>query len=165
MATLGGSRLSTLGCPGACTGVGLRWGGVRIRHELKRSQRLAMASSWATCRRQCTGDSTGHDLQSMDDLIFRGLRRHSDVVPEFNHVGDDLAFGVRLDELKAPVRIQGRTNVEAFISTEVPRAMGARLGMNEYTTTNWPERSLVEVEGALKVFPHGDPRVEVSLPE
>jgi hypothetical protein len=102
----------------------------------------------------------------MDDLIFRGLHRHSDVgVPEFNRVGDDLAFGVQLDELEAPVRIQGRTNVEAFLSTEVSRVKGARLGMNEYTTTNWPKRSLVEVEGALKVFPDEDPRVEVSLPE
>ncbi len=102
----------------------------------------------------------------MDDLIFRGLCRHSDVgVPEFNRVEDDLAFGVQLDVLEAPVRIQGRTNVEAFLSAEVPRAMGARLGKNEYTTTNWPERSLVEFKGALKVFPRGDPRVEVSLPE
>jgi hypothetical protein len=101
----------------------------------------------------------------MDDLIFRGLRRHSDVVPKFNHVGDDLAFGVQLDKLEAPVRIQGRTNVEAFLSTEVPRATGARLSMNEYTTTNWPERSLVKSEGALKVFPCRDPRVEVSLPK
>ena len=102
----------------------------------------------------------------MDDLIFRGLRRRSDVgVPELNHVRDDLAFGVRLDKLEAPVRIQGRTNVEAFLSAEVPRATGARIGMNEYMTTNWPERSLVEVKGALKVFPRGDLRVEVSLPE
>jgi hypothetical protein len=35
----------------------------------------------------------------MDDLIFRGLRRHSDVgVPEFNRVGDDLTFGFQLDK-------------------------------------------------------------------
>jgi hypothetical protein len=86
-------------------------------------------------------------------------------VPEFNRVGDDLTFGFQLDKLEAPVRIQGRINVEALLSAEVPRATGARLGMNEYTTTNWPKRSLVEVEGALKVFSCRDPRVEVSLPE
>jgi hypothetical protein len=46
VATLGGSGLFTLGRPGACTQVALRWGGARRRHESKRSQRLAMASSW-----------------------------------------------------------------------------------------------------------------------
>ena len=39
---------------------------------------------------------------------------------ELDRVGDDLALGITLDELEAPVRIQRRTNVEAFLGTEVP---------------------------------------------
>jgi hypothetical protein len=102
----------------------------------------------------------------MDYLVFRDLRRDSDVgVPEFNHVGDDLAFGVRLDKLETLVGVQCRANVEAFLSAEVPRAMGARFGMDEYPTTNWPKGSFVEVKGALEVFPSRDLRVESSLPE
>ena len=105
-------------------------------------------------------------MQAVDDLVFRSLQRDSDVgVPEFNRVGDDLAFGVGLDKLKAPVGVQGRANVEAFLSAEVPRAMGARFDMDEYATTNWPEGSFVEVKGALEVFPSRDLRVESSLPE
>ena len=46
VATLEGSGLSTLGCPGAMIRVALRWGGARSRQDLKRSRRLAMASSW-----------------------------------------------------------------------------------------------------------------------
>jgi hypothetical protein len=45
-------------------------------------------------------------------------------MPEFDRVGDDLALGVTLDEFEAPVQIQRRANVEAFLSTEVPRATG-----------------------------------------
>jgi hypothetical protein len=73
----------------------------------------------------------------MDDFDFQSLRGDSDVrMPEFNHVGDDLAFGVGLDKLEAPIGVQGRTNVEAFLSAEVPRATGARFGMDEDTATN-----------------------------
>ncbi len=102
----------------------------------------------------------------MDDLVFQSLQRDSDVgVPEFNRVGDDLAFGVGLDKLEALVGVQGRANVEAFLSVEVPRVTDARFGMNEYKTTNRPKGSFVEVKGALEVFPSGDPRVESRLPE
>jgi hypothetical protein len=102
----------------------------------------------------------------MDYLVFQDLSRDSDVGElEFNCVGDDLAFGVGLDKLEAPVRVQCRANVEALLSMEVPRATGARFGMDEYPTTNWPEGSFVEVKGALEVFPSGDPRIESSLPE
>jgi hypothetical protein len=87
----------------------------------------------------------------MDYLVFRGLCRNSDVgVPEFNHVGDDLAFGVSLDKLEAPVAVQCMANLEAFLSAEVLRVTGARFGMDEYPTTNWPEGSFVEIEGALE---------------
>ncbi len=107
-----------------------------------------------------------NNLQPMDYLVFWGLRRDSDVgVPEFHLVGDDLAFGVGLDKLEALVGVQCRANVEAFLSAEVPRATGARFGMDEYPTTNWPKGSFVEVEGALEVFPSGDMRVESSLLE
>ncbi len=102
----------------------------------------------------------------MDVLVFRSLQRDSDVgVPEFNRVGDDLAFGVGCDMLEALVGLQGRANVEAFLSLEVPRVTIARFGMDEYTTTNWPEGSFVEVKGALEVFPSRDLRVESRLPE
>jgi hypothetical protein len=57
----------------------------------------------------------------MDDLIFRRQRGDGTKgMSEFNRVGDDLALGITLDELEAPVRIQRRTNVEAFLGTEVP---------------------------------------------
>lgn len=57
----------------------------------------------------------------MDDLIFwRGRGDGAKGMSEFNRVGDDLALGVTLDELEAPVRIQRRANVEALLGTEVP---------------------------------------------
>ena len=35
---------------------------------------------------------------------------------ELDRVGDDLALGITLDELEAPVRIQRRTNVEPSLA-------------------------------------------------
>ncbi len=46
LATLGGSRLGTLGCPGDRMRAWLGGGGSRRRHASKRSCRLAMASTW-----------------------------------------------------------------------------------------------------------------------
>jgi hypothetical protein len=57
----------------------------------------------------------------MDNLIFRRWRWDGAIgMPELDRVGDDLALGITLDELEAPVGIQRRTNVEAFLGTEVP---------------------------------------------
>ncbi len=64
----------------------------------------------------------------MDNLIFRqGQWGGAVSMPEFDRVGDDLALGVTLNKLEAPVRIQCRANVEAFLGTEVPRAMGVQV--------------------------------------
>ena len=74
----------------------------------------------------------------MDNLIFRQGRWDGAVsMPEFDRVGDDLARGVTLDELEAPVRIQCRANVEAFLGTEVSHATSCRFGVYKDTTTNW----------------------------
>ncbi len=74
----------------------------------------------------------------MDNLIFRQGRWDGAVsMPEFDRVGDDLALGVTLDKLEAPVGIQCRANVEAFLGKEVPRATGCRFGVYKDTTTNW----------------------------
>ena len=100
------------------------------------------------CRWQCTGNGTGNYLQSMDNLVFQSLQGDSDVLmPEFNCVGYELAFGVGLDKLEAPIGVQGRANVEAFLSTKVPRATGAGFGMDEDTTTHWSKKSFVEKKG------------------
>ncbi len=58
-------------------------------------------------------------------------------MPEFDRVGDDLALGVTLDELEAPVRVQCRANLETFLGTEAPRATGGRFGVYKDPTTNW----------------------------
>ena len=61
-------------------------------------------------------------METMDNLIFRRWRWDAGAIgmAELDRVGDDLALGITLDELEAPVRIQRRTNVEAFLGTEVP---------------------------------------------
>ena len=84
---------------------------------------------------------------------------------EFHRVGDDLAFGVSIDQLKAAVGIHGRTNVKTILGTKIPRASGCRFGMDEDPTTNWTQRRLVEIEGPLEEFPSTDPRVQSGLPE
>ena len=73
----------------------------------------------------------------MDDLIFR--RRRGDGtkgMSEFNRVRDDLALGITLDELEAPVRIQRRTDVEAFFGAKVPCATRGWFSMDKHTTPN-----------------------------
>ncbi len=40
---------------------------------------------------------------------------------EFDHIGDDLAFGVSVDKFEAAIRLYGWTNVEAILGTKVPR--------------------------------------------
>ncbi len=77
-------------------------------------------------------------METVDYLIFRRGRWDGAVcMPELDRVGDDLAVGVALDQLEAPVRVQCRANVETFLGTEVPCATGGRFGVNEDPTTNW----------------------------
>ena len=76
-----------------------------------------------------------------------------------------MAFGVGLNEFEASVGVHGRPNVEAFLGTEIPRSMSARVSMNKHATTNWSERSLVEVKWTLEVFPGRDPRIDGRLPK
>jgi hypothetical protein len=76
-----------------------------------------------------------------------------------------LVFGVGLDKFEASVGVHGRANVEAFLGAEIPRATSGRFGMDENTSTNWSERSLVEVKRTLEEFPSGDPRIDGRLPE
>ena len=84
---------------------------------------------------------------------------------EFHRIGDDLAFGVSIDQLEAAVGIHGRTNVKTILGTKIPRASGCRFGMDEDPTTNWTQRRLVEIEGPLEEFPSTDTRVQSGLPE
>jgi hypothetical protein len=102
----------------------------------------------------------------MDDLIFRRGQRDGAVgMAKFYLVRDDLALGVAPHKFEAAVRVECRTNVESFLGTEVPRAAGGRLSMDEHATTNRSKRSLVEVKQSLEVLPHGDPWVECRLLE
>jgi hypothetical protein len=49
----------------------------------------------------------------MDNLIFKRWRWDGAIgMAELDRVGDDLALGITLDELEAPVRIQRRTGTE-----------------------------------------------------
>jgi hypothetical protein len=41
-------------------------------------------------------------------------------MPEFDHVGDDLALGVTLDKLEAMVLLKGWPDVETFLGAEIP---------------------------------------------
>ena len=57
----------------------------------------------------------------MNYSVFCRRSRDGQVgMAEFDCVGDDLALGVRIDELEAAVGIQGWTNVEAILGTKVP---------------------------------------------
>ena len=79
-------------------------------------------------------------METVDYLIFRrGRWDGAESMPELDRVGDDLALGVTLDQLEAPVRVQCQANVEveAFLGTEVLRATGGRFGVYEDRTTNW----------------------------
>ena len=69
---------------------------------------------------------------------------------ELNRVGDDLALGVTLDQLEAPVRVQCRANVEAFLGTEVPCATGGRFGVNEDQQPTGPSGVLLKSNGPWK---------------
>ena len=60
LATLGGSRLSTLGCPGDRMQAWLGGSGSRRRHTSKRSHRLAMASTWVMV------EGSGASLRALD---------------------------------------------------------------------------------------------------
>ena len=56
---------------------------------------------------------------------------------EFHCVRDDLALGVSIDKLEAPVGVHSWTNVKAILSTKVLRASGCWFGMNEDPTPYW----------------------------
>jgi hypothetical protein len=69
---------------------------------------------------------------------------------EFNSIGNDLALGIAFDQLEAAIRVQGGPNVEAFLSTVVPRAPVGRLSMDKDTTSHRSERGLVDIKGAME---------------
>ncbi len=82
---------------------------------------------------------------------------------ELHCIGDALALGVRVDELEAPIGVQGGSNVESLLCSKVPRTPCDRFGMDEDPTTDRPERRLVEVKRTLEVLPRADLLVEHGL--
>ncbi len=50
---------------------------------------------------------------------------------ELHCVGDALALGVRVDKLKAPIQVQGGSNVKSMLCLKVPRPPCDRFGMDE----------------------------------
>ena len=54
-------------------------------------------------------------------------------------------------------------NVEAILSTKIPRPSGGWFGVDENPTSNWAKWHLVEIKWPLKEFPCTDPRVERGL--
>jgi hypothetical protein len=92
-----------------------------------------------TCGRCHPCKGSRDNLKAMDDSILCGRCRDRKVrMAEFNCIGDNLVFGVRVDKFEAAVKLQGWTNVEAILGTKVPRPSRSWLGMYEDTTTNWP---------------------------
>ena len=75
---------------------------------------------------------------------------------ELHCIRDALALGVRIDELEAPIRVQGGSNVESLLCSKVPQLPSDRFGMDEDRTTNRPKRHLVEVKRTLEVLPSAD---------
>ncbi len=91
---------------------------------------MVIASTW---------EGSGNNLKAMDNLILCGQCRDGKVrLAEFDCIGDNLAFGVRVDKFEAAVQLQGWTNVEAILGTKVPRPSRCWLGKYEDATTNWP---------------------------
>ena len=62
---------------------------------------------------------------------------------DFDHIVDNLAFGVSIDKFEAAVQLQGWTNVEAVFGTEVQGPARCWLSVDEDATTNWPWWCLV----------------------
>jgi hypothetical protein len=84
-------------------------------------------------------------------------------VAELHCIGDALALGVCVDELEAPIRVQGGSNVESLLCLKVPQSPCDRFGMDEDPTTDRPERRLVEVKRTLEVLPSAESWVERGL--
>ena len=80
-------------------------------------------------------------------------------------IRDDLAFGVRLDELEVAVGIKGEANIEAWFCAEVPRLPSSQLCMDEDATTNQTKWHLVKAEGPLKKISCANPWIEHGLME
>ncbi len=40
---------------------------------------------------------------------------------KLDHIKDDLAFGVNIDQLEATVGVKGRAIIETLLRTEIPR--------------------------------------------
>ncbi len=102
----------------------------------------------------------------MNDFISRRWRWDGAIgMPELDRVRDDLAHGITLDKFETPVRVKSRTNVEALLGTEVPRATSGGLSMDKHTTTNRAQRGLVEIKWPLEEFPSRYRRIERRLSE
>jgi hypothetical protein len=86
-------------------------------------------------------------------------------VAKLHCVQDALALGVRVVELEALIRVQGRSNVEPLLCPKVPRPPRDRFGMDEDPATSRTERRLVEVKRTLKIPPSANPWVESGLPK
>ena len=72
-----------------------------------------------------------------DSVLCRRGRDGKVGMAKFYCIGDDLALGVCIDKLGAAVGVHSWTNVEAILSTKIPRASGGWFGMDENPTTNW----------------------------
>ena len=96
------------------------------------------------------------EAQGVCDAVPRGRCGLGEVgVEELNGVRVTQCFGRPLHHIQAVVVAEGRANVEALAVAEVPRRVAARRVVDDDGTAHWAKRYVVEVEGAIEVFPRG----------
>ena len=99
-------------------------------------------------------DSTGQEIQGMDDVVSFGHCWLREIVMEkFDSVGEEEGFGGTVDNLEAEVVVYRRSNVETVAAAEVPRLSDVQLDVIDEGTFESSNRGGIEVEQAVEVSP------------
>ena len=76
-------------------------------------------------------------------------------MPELDSVRDDLLLCLQFHEFVASVVVQCRANIEALLCSVVPGLAHCGFGVDKHSAAHGDNRSLIEVEQTIEVFPGG----------
>ena len=99
-------------------------------------------------------ESFGQSAEAMDDTVLgsQGWAYHCWMLEDHCVIDDDLLSGVS-DDFVASVVLKQRANVKSGAASEVPRALGGPLYMQDDSAARWPHGGGIEVVDTIEVLP------------
>ena len=111
-------------------------------------------------------DCTGEEVEGVDDTVaFADCWLGEVLVQELDGVGEQECLGGAIDDVEAAVMFECGSNVEPDAAAEVPSFADDWFVVDDNGASNWSQRGVIKVEGAVEVLPCRHCWVESGLSE